>query len=180
MEITIITPLFPPDVSTPAVYAKTLTERLATRPGVILRLIHYGELPEAVPGVSIVSVPGRTLLPLRILSCLIAIWRARTSDLFIVLNGPSVELPFLLISSLVGKRCLYLQNDQEALSRPGFILESLRENMRRIAVTTITPPLSVLDKPILHPLRPESNDARRAYEAAVTDHITTIATYANC
>ena len=176
MQVTIVTPLFPPDVSTPALYAKTLAENLAGFASV--EVIHYGYLPEAVNGVSFVSVPSRTITLFRLIRCLSALWRTRTSDYFIILNGPSVELPYLLLSQLMRKPCLYIVNDGEATTHGGFLAQSLRKNLSEIAVATITPPEPVLTRPLIHPLKPETQHHFAVYKQAWEEHIATIRHYA--
>lgn len=99
MKIAIATPLYPPDIAPPALFAKELARRMA--PHHEVSLLAYTYIPEEIPGVSIISVFKRHPLPLRLFFFTSALWKVmREVDHVYVVNGPSVELPLLLVSSL--------------------------------------------------------------------------------
>lgn len=101
MQVTIATPLFPPDIGSAATYAKELARRLAEHHEVTV--VAYGRLPEPVEGVCVIGVDKRLPLPLRLLRFATALFRAtRTADVVYVLNGASAELPATFVLRLRG------------------------------------------------------------------------------
>ena len=98
MKILLLTPLFPPDTGDPASYVKDLATRLS---GHEVTLLIYGRLPEAVPNIKIISIDKRQWLPLRLLKYTKSLWQnSEMTDLIIVNNAPSTELPALFVSTL--------------------------------------------------------------------------------
>ncbi len=97
MKIVLASALYPPDIAEPASYVKELAKRLSATHEVVV--VAYGRLPEQVPGARIVAIDKRRPLPLRLLSYTIALMHAaRSADIIYAQNGPSVELPLILVS----------------------------------------------------------------------------------
>jgi hypothetical protein len=113
MKILILSPLFPPDTGAPASYTKELADRLGKVANT--KLLVYGFLPEKVIGVTTLNVDKRTLLPLRIFRFTASLLRQQ-SDLILVNNAPSIELPLLLISFIRRTPFVLLLSDPIALA----------------------------------------------------------------
>lgn len=116
MRITIVTPLYPPDLGKLAIYTKELATQLTKQHAV--QLVTYSELPETIPGVQIFSVSKQLPLLIRLFTFTARLWRAsHQTDLLYVCDGASVGLPSLMIGWLRGipvVRCLL---DDEARER---------------------------------------------------------------
>jgi hypothetical protein len=98
MRITILTPLFPPDTGAPAPYTKLLAKKLTAH---TVTLIIYGRLPESVPAVKMITLAKhRTKVSLLGKSLQALFTASKESDLILINNGPSSELPALLFSYL--------------------------------------------------------------------------------
>lgn len=97
MRILLVTPLYPPDIAELAPYVKELATRLA--PTHTVTILTYGHLPEMITGVNINTVEKSSILPIRLFQFLIALKKhAEHTDVIYTQNGPSVELPVLLLS----------------------------------------------------------------------------------
>ena len=116
MRITIVSPLYPPDLGKLAIYTKELATQLTKQHTV--QLVTYSELPETIPGVQIFSVSKQLPLLIRLVAFTARLWRAsRQTDLLHVCDGASVGLPSLMVGWLRGipvVRCLL---DDEARER---------------------------------------------------------------
>ena len=113
MKIVIATPLFPPDTAPSAQYAKELAARLAHDHAVTV--VAYGHLPESESGVRIIAIEKSLMLPLRVISFFLSLLRVtKNADLLIVENGPSAEVPALLVSWLRPMRLIYSVSDRRA------------------------------------------------------------------
>ncbi len=110
MKILILTPLFPPDTGDPSTYVKELSERLAPDHSVTVLL--YGHLPEAVPGVTLRAVDKRAPLLNRLTAFTFSLLKeVRGVDVVLINNGPSTELPFLLVSPFVRTKSILIESD---------------------------------------------------------------------
>ncbi len=99
MRILIVTPLYPPDLGSLAVYVKALVMRLRSHHTVTV--VTYGHLPETVPDVNVVCTPKRWPTPLRLIAFTVRLWQAaRTADLLYVSDGASVGFPSVIVSRL--------------------------------------------------------------------------------
>lgn len=99
MKIALATSLYPPDIAPVASYVKALASRLSKTHEVTV--ITYGHVPEKVPGVRIVAIEKRHLIPLRLFLYTFALWReSLRAHLIFMQNGASVELPALIVSFL--------------------------------------------------------------------------------
>src|SRR5438105_15127744 len=105
MKIVLASPLYPPDIAQPAPYIKELAMRLRARHSVAL--VVYGELPEKVDGVKIVSVSKRLPLIIRLIKFMFALARAcADADVIYAENGASIELPLALVRYFTHARVL--------------------------------------------------------------------------
>lgn len=171
MKIVIATPLFPPDIAAPAPYTKELAGRLTKHHEVTL--VIYGRLPEHVDGVRFVCVDKRASRPTRLLRFATTLWRAaRNADVLIVENGPSVELPFILIRPFVRARTLLHIGDPSTYDEAH--MTWLKKALHKLARTSAQ---HVVDSsPYVHPeilpFSPHPTEALAAYEASWKKHET--------
>ncbi len=144
MKILILSPLFPPDTGTPADYVKELAATLA--PLHDTSLLIYGYLPESVVGVTVQSIDKRSLLPVRLFSYFAALRTFRNTDIVLVQNAPSVELP-LLFSLLIRKSTYVLViSDPIANSHIKGFYAWVHAYIRKNAVQVITTPADTVYK----------------------------------
>lgn len=116
MRVTIVTPLYPPDLGRLARYTKTLAATLRATHDV--HIVTYSEIPEHIEGVSMSSVSKRLPLPLRLAIFTRELWRAsRTSDLLYVAEGASVGIPSVCVGRLRGIPVVRFFLDDEARQR---------------------------------------------------------------
>lgn len=115
MKIVITTPLFPPDIEPVAQYGKELAGRLAQGKQHQVTVATYGKFPELIPQVSFITtdkkMPLFVRLPLYTLRLLKA---ALTADVLYVQNGASVELPALLVVSILRTPLVFFLTDKNA------------------------------------------------------------------
>lgn len=117
MRLAILTPLFPPDTAGLAVYTKEMAGRLA-QAGCDIHVVLYGEIPESVPNVTMLTVSKHNLVFVRIfkyLRTLLAL--SKDIDVLYVQNGSSVELPVLMYSFLKHTPIVLRIGDGVALER---------------------------------------------------------------
>ena len=113
MKIVLATPLYPPDIAEPAPYIKELANRLKNEHEVTI--VTYGNLPEKIEGVKIISVSKHTPLPVRLFSYTVTLMKAAWSaDVLYAQNGPSVELPVSFVTVLLRKRLVFRIGDKVA------------------------------------------------------------------
>lgn len=170
MKITFITPLFPPDVSASAAYAKLLLTKLATNHSVTG--IIYGHLPETVTGARLITIDKRHMPLVRLIRVFVTLWRERQADVIIVANGPATELPTLLLLPLLRKRLVFVIFDEQAATKN--IMARLRvASIRFFAKRTITPDLPSLLPLEIHPFKTIEPATALAHEAAWQKHLHT-------
>jgi hypothetical protein len=172
MRLTVVTPLFPPDVHDVASYHKDLVTRLAREHTVTVAL--YGHLPENVPGVTFNTIDKRTKVTTRLWLMFRILMTLRTSsDWFIVTNGPSTELPALALSFFTSKPILLITSDTIVPTRfYAFIHTWLKR--RTHGTVTLQGAFDQLVKPEIHPLITMKAEALVRYEAAWNNHLATI------
>lgn len=178
MRITVVTPLFPPDIGAPAPYVKELAERLSI-PG--LTVLCYGKLPEAMPGVTVTTVKRRHSALRRFYAFTRALFRAsRQSDVLYVQNGLSVELPALLVSFFTRTPIVFTDSDPLAA-------EAAKESWLRYGVNALLIARSTavvrMDNeeasfpeaaPEILPFSPHPSEALEAHERTWERHVTYI------
>ncbi len=99
MKILIVTPLYPPDIASHAPYVKDLAFRLKSSHTV--SILTYNFIPEKIEGVTIHTIQKRLSTPIRIFKFTKLLFAlAKENDLLYIQNGPSVELPLMLVSLL--------------------------------------------------------------------------------
>ena len=172
MKLLILAPLFPPDVGAGAGYAKRLSLLLAKQ-GHALTCLHYGELPETVPGVQFVSIKKDRSSLVRVGTFLIALLTLRQADAFLVLNGQSVELPIILARVFLKGKIIYLTHDPEAAKQPGLLKSFLRKQLLCQSLQ-IQVPETLLHPPLIHPLKPTAPETQTAYQTAWEEHVTAL------
>jgi hypothetical protein len=172
MKISIATPLFPPDIENPAPYIKELASRLAQNHEVYVLL--YGHLPEAVAGVQMSCVDKRQHLLMRLISFTRALLSiTRHGDVLIVENGPSVELPLLIVTLVSRIPYILLVGDPRAEQRAQRrMYRWLAQTVQKRASTVLKdfPPV----RPELLPLEPHPTQALATYERAWHEHCETL------
>lgn len=103
MRILIASPLYPPDIAEPAPYSKELARRLGQNH--VVTVVTYGDLPEQIPGVTIIHTNKKRPLAIRLMLYTALLLReSLRSDVLYAVNGASVELPAVITSILTGKR----------------------------------------------------------------------------
>jgi len=114
MKILIITPLYPPDTAISAVYIKELAKRLAGDHEVTVAT--YGRIPEKIEGVRIETANKQRPLFIRLINFTFILLREiRKVDVVYTENGPSVELPLSVVSTIFRKPFFLHNGDQSAL-----------------------------------------------------------------
>ncbi|KKU82076.1 MAG: hypothetical protein UY07_C0004G0021 [Parcubacteria group bacterium GW2011_GWA1_47_8] len=145
MKIVLATPLYPPDTEPIAQYNKELAKRMATQRHKVT-IVTYGKYPEQIEGVSIITTDKRKFSLMRIIDYTIKLGKeTKKSNIIYVQNGASVELPILLITSIIKKPFIFFETDTNALRRAekNIFLKILHRAVRRRAraIITETPPL---------------------------------------
>lgn len=129
MNILILSPLFPPDIGDPAPYVKNLSKRLSENHTVSILL--YGYLPEGVPA-KVHCVDKRKPQVLRLFSYTKKLFAlAKRTDLIIINNGPSTELPVFLFSLLYSKPLIYCESDHLASKNSASLKKLLSNQIKK-------------------------------------------------
>jgi hypothetical protein len=136
-----------------------LAHTTATVSGIV-----YGHIPESVPTVPITTVPKRQNVWHRLTQMIRTIQdKAATTDVFIICNGPSTEVPFLFFYLLKRKPYIFIINDaQAAMSmNSSWWKHKIHEYLSQNALKTfsITHEVVTYCPPEIHPLLPHPHDA---------------------
>lgn len=176
MRLTLVTPLFPPDVHSVATYHKELATRLQTEHTVSVLL--YGHLPEQIPGVSFITIDKRTNTIKRLSNMFASLFLSRNNtDYYLVTNGPSTELPALLFSFITRTPIILLLSDTIDLVGTKRKIYTTLHNLlckRAQAIIMSSHTITALTRPEIHPLIATLPHAFEQYEAAWTNHLSTI------
>lgn len=177
MRIGIITPLFPPDIAEPAPYCKTLATKLSFSETVTVLL--YGSLPERAGSADFTCVPKRQLTTLRIIHFTIKLFRtAKQNDVLLVQNGPSAELPTLLVSLITTTPIILTLSDPRVDTKnSGALYTLIHKKLKARATVCISftdEEREYLTKPEIHPLRKPPEAELRQYEKAWKEHTQTL------
>ena len=138
MRILILSSLFPPDPGDTAHYVKELVKRLNEHS---VTLLHYGNLPETVPNVKVVSISKRLPVFVRLFSYTKSLLiHSAQADVIIVNNAPGTELPALLISFLTKKPFVICVSDLQIFLRKSIWYQSVHRSFARRAKKLVTLP----------------------------------------
>ena len=178
MRLTIISPLFPPDTAPCAVYTKTLLSKLTSVTTPVTGIV-YGPLPESVSGVTITSVPKRHHVGWRLYRMLQAIRRAAsTTDVFLLCNGPSVEVTFWIVRLFTHTPYIFIMSDAQAVtaSSTSWWINKLQQRLKKNALGTLEIGSAILKycPPEIHPLLPFPYEAIRNWNTDWETHVTKI------
>jgi hypothetical protein len=178
MRILIVTPLFPPDTAPSASYTKELSRRLATEHEVTVLL--YGRLPEDVPGVKLIAIDKRRLPLFRSWSFMSRLTsQAILSDVVLIQNGPSVELPCLFSIQFKKIVTVLMESDPSALTRleshPTYT-NAHRFLKQKVTATYKAEDLWPIEKPLLHPLKAPPEDKLLKWEQSWNNHLNKLQT----
>jgi hypothetical protein len=173
MNITLVTPLFPPDTAASGKYIKELASKLSPND---VSLLLLGKLPESVPQVRQICVQKQHGVVVKTFKLFFNLRReAKDSDAILLLNGSSVELPVYLFSLISKKPIFFLENDSIACQwtkdskLKSFINKKLKKNCKHVfsfAETTWPHP-----KPIIHPLKSYPEEKIKAYDESWHEHL---------
>lgn len=170
MKIVLATPLYPPDVTWPAPYIKELARRLS--PAHEISIVTYGDLPEQVEGVEIVSISKRVPRLMRLMRYTRALLKAAgKADVIYAENGPSVELPLVVASFVSRTPIIFHTGDERARvnsqkSAPLRALYSAAQSSAKKAASD-----SPLPRPEILPLDEYPTNEMAAYEASWQKHL---------
>lgn len=178
MRIAIITPLFPPDIGEPAPYVKLLAKKLSATEEVSVLL--YGRLPEKAGTAKLIQTDKRLWLFVRILlffsKLLVSQHRYK---IFLINNGPSTELPALLLALLRPRSSILIISDPRAKanSESGFYKTVHSLIKKRVRATIDITEQSDRHQPERHPFKAPSAEVLTAYEKWWEHHIQEIINY---
>ena len=165
MRIVLVTPLYPPDTASTALYVKELARRLSSAHEVTI--VAYAHIPEPVKNVEIVAVPKRQPLTSR-LSAFIKVLRqaSQNSDVVYAINGASVELPLLFVDTPF----VFALNDTKAHARAerSFLLGTLERAVSARAQSIVRD--FPIERPEILPL--EEAPSEEEYEKTWNTHLT--------
>lgn len=175
MKIVLATPLYPPDIAEPAPYIKELAKRLAKTD--VVTIVTYGHIPEEVSGVRIYAVEKRRPLPFRLIAFTFALLKAiRDADILYAQNGPSVELPVLLVSFFTRAR-LFVRIGDEAAHRHAqsrLVRRALESLILRRAESIVTD--SPFARPEILPFAERPVSELAAFERSWDGHVSELVT----
>ncbi len=170
MNVVLATPLYPPDVEWPAPYIKELARRLS--PAHSVTIVTYGEMPESIDGVEIISVSKRQPRMARLMAYTRALWRAaRRADVIYAENGASVELPLVVVSFLSRTPILMHLGDKRAHTKAAsrVALKNIEKAALNSAKKVVTD--SPLERPEILPFADYPINEFAAYEASWLKHL---------
>jgi hypothetical protein len=172
MRLTFVTPLFPPDVHAVALYHKALTGELA-KTHTTTALV-YGKYPESVNRVTFVAIDKQEHKRARVFKMLLALLSARSiTDVYLITNGPSTELPALILSFLTNKPIVLVESDAVTYTKLSrFVHGRLQKRVKK--VLAISSEITNLTKPEIHPLLPYPTEAIALYEEKWREHLKSI------
>ncbi len=170
MNVALVTPLYPPDIAPPAIYVKELARRLSETHKV--SIVAYAHIPEDVPGVLIFPVSKRLPVVERILRFFTVLYQAtKQTDHLYVVNGPSVELPVLLLSYVRNTPITLCIVDAPAFdrTRQQWLTNLVHKTLCKRAVEIITD--IPLQKPEVLPFASLPDRKAKSYEESWKRHL---------
>lgn len=167
-KILLVTAFFPPDTSLASLYAKELARQLSFQNDV--SVLTYGYLPESVKDVEVVTINKQSNRLSRIFNFYRKLaFLKKSHDLIILLNAPSVELPFLLTGG--GKNIVYIIADPAAQKRQSWWKKKLSTKVRLGVPKEITlPEGAIFIKPEKLPFT-ESAEKTSTHESWWNNHL---------
>lgn len=139
----------------------------------------YANIPEVLPDVHFVMIPKRQNVLSRLIQMLRTIRsHKQTTDVYILCNGPSTELPFWLSQLFSSHPFIFIYNDAAALARThhswwrNYIHASLCARAK--AVVDIGATIAEYCPPEIHPLLPYPETAQSKFETLWEKHLTEI------
>jgi len=171
MKITLVTPLYPPEISEPAPYVKELAKRLHAAGHTII-VVTYGHLPEKIPGIKIIPVNKHRPLLIRLIAFTKTLWSiSRSTDIIYTENGASVELPATIVAFMTHKPLIMHVGDKDAGRRSDqrAILKYIKSFALSRAQSIITE--IPLRSPEVLPFTPTPTKEQGAYNASWEKHI---------
>ncbi len=175
MKILLLSPFFPPDPSPSANFTKFCAAELIKN-GHEVAAIHYGILPEAVPQLNIVSIKKNQGLIRRLWTFTQALWHARKVDSIIIHNGPSVELPVIMLKPFLKAKIIYVIVDPMAIQLTTKIAGLINRLIKLLSYASYQPTPALIQKPIVHPLQ-NNEVSLTQWEKDLTEHCRQITNY---
>jgi len=170
MKIIITTPLYPPEIGKIAVYVKELAKRLAQSHQV--KVVMYGHIPEKVEGVDFVCVDKRKPLFVRVFMFFLALLKnIKEGDIIYSENGPSVELPLVLVNIFFKNKIVFHIGDEiaEKNKEKNTLFKQINKRIMNI-VKKVERDMPI-SKPEILPFEPEPKDELEKYENSWAEHI---------
>jgi len=170
MHIILTSALYPPDIAVPAPYVKELASRLSENHSV--SVVTYGNIPEKVKGVEIISIPKHSSILTRLFLYTIALIKAsKKADILYSQNGASVELPVTLSSWITKIPVIHHYGDPGAHARAQShrifkTIEKLLEARSQNKISSIP-----TAKPEVFPLEPRPVTDLRDWEESWSIHV---------
>jgi len=175
MKIAIATALYPPDATPVARYVKECASRLSETHETTVVL--YGYLPEHVPNVRPVSVDKRAMLPVRVWRFFFTLLReTRQHEVLIIENGPSVELPALLVLLLTHTPAILIISDSVGIERTkkNIFYDYIHAFLKKRVGSIISDLPN--DRPEILPFFPIEKEKLDAYQRSWEKHLTLLDT----
>lgn len=171
MKIVIATPLYPPEIAESSIYSKKLAEELSKN-GNDVTVITYSSIPEKIFGVKIVSINKKQPLPIRLFFYTKQLLQlAKQNNILYTQNGPSTELPMLIVSFLTKKPFIIHLGDEGAYKHAhnNFFLNYIQNTTFNRAYKKINE--SPLERPEILPFKPVPTEKLLEYEKSWKEHI---------
>jgi len=137
MSTVIVSPVFPPDPSSAALYTKLLAENMSSDSAV--QVVTFGTIPESVEGVPVYTISKRVSKIIRALKCAKQILSLKPTTI-IVQNGPSSEFSVILTSFVSRATIVHIISDHDAHARHAASPSWLGSYIAKKATATITLP----------------------------------------
>jgi len=176
MLTVIVSPVFPPDPSSAAMYTKLLAAGLSDDTDT--QVVTFGTIPERIGDTQVHTVSKRTNKLTRALRCAKQILNLKPSTI-IVQNGPSSELSVALATLFSQATIIYIISDHDAYHTDSRTSKWLKRCITQKAVTTITLPAESSNylQPEWLPYDPSLQTAELAHKKWWEEHIVNIKQY---
>ncbi len=197
MRILLVTPLYPPDIAPPAPYVKELASRIKENHEVTV--LSYNYIPEEMDGVFCRTIQKHLPLSIRLMRFAWTLWKdSRSADIVYVQNGPSTELPSLLVALFARRPYILHLGDETALRQASehflfrMLLKSAIHHAESVVIHSKTSAYTApfqshlrkfidLDRPLARPeilpFAPHPTEAFIAYESSWQLHIQSLISF---